>query len=89
MKGKWLQEFYEEICPDLKTELLGELKAQGINGRQETDSLCRLTLDYQIKVLKDKGDIILLPKELKKNFQLIHGVNVKDNDGEDFRVTSL
>jgi Leucine-rich repeat (LRR) protein/predicted ATPase len=68
MKGKWLQEFYEEIFPGLKTELL---KLAELKGRKETDSLCRLTLDYQLKVLKDNEDIILLPKELKENFELI------------------
>jgi hypothetical protein len=76
MKGKWLQQYYEEIFPDLETELLKDLKAQGIKGRQETESLCRVTLDYQLNVLKNKGDIILLPKELKENVQLIQGVNV-------------
>jgi hypothetical protein len=85
MKGKWLQEFYEEIFPDLKTELL---KLAELKGRKETDSLCRLTLDYQIKVLKNNEDIILLPKELKQHFQLIQGENVKDNDN-DFLVTYL
>jgi Leucine-rich repeat (LRR) protein len=86
MKGKWLQEFYEEIFPGLKKELL---QLQELKGRKETDSLCRLTLDYQTKVLKDKGDIILLPKELKQHFQLIHELNVKDNDEEGFLVTYL
>ena len=47
--------------------------------REKTDSLCRLTLDYQLNVLKDKGDIILLPKELKNTFQRIQKVNLNNN----------
>ena len=59
MKVKWLQQYYEEIFPDLRTELL---KLEELKGRQKTDSLSRLTLDYQLNVLKDKGDIMLLPQ---------------------------
>ena len=49
------------------------------NKREKIDSLCQLTLDYQLNVLKDKGDIILLPKELEKSFQRIQKVNLNDN----------
>jgi hypothetical protein len=86
MKGKWLQQFYEELFPELKTEML---KLAELKGRKETDSLCRLTLDYQMNVLKNNGDIILLPKEFKKNFQSIHEVNVNDEYDEGFLITHI
>ena len=83
IKGKWLQQFYEELFPELKRELL---KLVELKGRKETDGLCRLILDYQIKLLKNNDDIILLPKEFKKSFQQIHEVNLKE-DYDEFIIT--
>jgi hypothetical protein len=83
IKGKWLQQFYEELFPELKRELL---KLAELKGRKETDGLCRLIIDYQIKLLKNNDDIILLPKEFKKSFQQIHEVNLKE-DYDEFLIT--
>ena len=68
VKGKWLQEFYEDMFDDLKPKLLNKLKGK----KGKNDPLSRLILAYiTSNPIQNADHLILIPSEFKDIFNKI------------------